>query len=285
MSENINLRFTGGVMSGKWTAIAGLALAMLGILVPLVLWMADTDSREIEVRILSKANLNPSLPTGVDGEMEFAIGGRRVVKPYYVVVQVTNAGNRSIAAADVERPLTLAMGNVEIAQAQVLTSQPAALKPELERQERQLVVKPLLLNPGDSFQIGFLTSGAEPSVTAQARIAGISDVRVVSSLSDDTVVGKSFRLVVASALMCIYGSLLLVGFGQWSDGRRRLVLRRWATIPMAFFCGLGGSVLFTSELGVLPLKDWRTFVFIIGLVVLAVVLARVPLKWVYHQPA
>lgn len=265
-------------MSGRIATIAGLVLAALGIAVPLALWLVDSDSNEIEVRIVSKANLDPSLPSGVKGAMEVSIGGVKVTRPYYVVIEVANSGNRSVTAEDVEIPLTIDVGNVVIAQAQILRVEPAALAPVVERQDRHVVVRPLLLNPGDSFQLGLLTSGSEPVVSVRARIAGIKDVRIVSSADEGMTFWRSFKLGLGLLLVCLYASLLMMGIGQWRSEFQKFEIHRLAIFPMAICCALAGISIFYDGLGTPPAMDWKTAVSTFGMIVLGASLARLPLK-------
>ncbi len=237
-------------MDKKFAAIATIILGALGVLVPVGLWFSDLDSRLIEVNIISKVNLDPTIPSGLDGEVAVTLDGRNVARPHFVVVEVVNGGNRSISSSDVETPITLKVGRASIVRAQVMKAIPGSLDPQVQVADGGVSVKPLLLNPGDRFQVGMLTSGEDPVVSANARISGVKDLRVEDPLDSREKLRRWKQVTLAFLMLSVYFTLMMQGFGRWVPSLSDLRVRNGAMIPMALICAFTsafiGAEIFTE---------------------------------------
>jgi len=243
------MRLIGGSgVSGRWANLITWILAAIAILVPVAFWFLDADRRSIDLRIVSVANLDPSLPDGFQGDVDISLSGAMLQRPHFVVLEVMNAGNQTIRSADVEVPLTIDAGRASIAKVQVMNAHPASVKPKIDIFQGKAVLAPLLLNPGDSFQIGVLTSGAIPEISTDARIAGVGDVRLVDYEQGRIHVPDTAKVVVCMFLLSMYMALFLSFLS--SIRRPRLFDRlphfrigNAAQVPMALCCGVASIVI------------------------------------------
>lgn len=257
----------------RWPAILGLILAALSAFIPVVIWLVDFDTRGVEVSVISKANLDPSLPDAMGGQMEVVLDGKRIFKPYFVVIEIRNSGNQPIMARDVETPITLSAGPARISRTQVMKTTPASLSPRFLGDQNQLSVSPLLLNPGDSFQVGLLTSGEEPRISATARIAGIRDVKVVDSTDGKALRKRSLSLLLAFALCVMYSGFMTIGAGRWLGPFNGSRLRDMAPIPLGLISMMAAAALAADEFR--PYRgEWTGIAGLVVVVVLGIVCQR-----------
>jgi|GEM_PF-5662914 len=155
-----------------------LAAAVLGLVIPVTLWVLDKKSSALGVEVISRSDLGLTLPEGVKSSLFLVLDGERVSDPTYTVIEFRNDGSAPISASNFEGALELKFGLATVLAAQVIDVLPSALSPVIERSSSGIKVSPLLLNPSDRFQIGVLSKGSAPVVEIRGRIAGVADVAV-----------------------------------------------------------------------------------------------------------
>lgn len=267
------------VVSGRWANLISWSLATVAILVPVAFWFVDADKKSIDLRIVSVANLDPSLPDGFQGDVDISLRGYKLRGPQFVVLEVVNAGNESITAADVEKPLVISAGHASIAKVHVMKTHPANLNPDIGILKGKAVLAPLLLNPGDSFQVGVLTSGPAPEISADSRISGVDEVRVTQFEDGKIHVPLVLKYLAAMFLMSTYLALL-VPFASAQlqvlrRGAARYEIRRIAPLFMAIFCA-GAAIIISADLE--PTRwvwEVREMLFMAGYLIGIMVIARV----------
>jgi len=155
-----------------------LAAAVLGLVIPVALWVLDRKSSALGVEVISRSDLGLTLPDGVKSSLFLVLDGERVTDPAYTVIEFRNDGSAPMPASNFEGPLELKFGIATVLAAQVIDVSPSALSPVIERGSSSIKVSPLLLNPGDRFQVGVLSKGLAPVMEIHGRIAGVADVTV-----------------------------------------------------------------------------------------------------------
>lgn len=230
-------------MDQKTSTILTIAIGIVGLMLPVIFWYADSETRSIEVNVVSRVNLDPSVPEGLGGEVAVTLDGSRVAHPHFSVVEITNAGNRAISSADVERPIVLSVGRAKLVRAQVMKSTPVSLAPKIQMLDDGVLISPLLLNPGDKLQVGMLTSGKDVSLSASARISGVKDINLLDPTASKE--SRTYWLNAMSALLLlpIYSALLFQGFGRWIYPFKGLRIRSIMLIPMALVCMVASASL------------------------------------------
>lgn len=146
------------------------------------------------------------------------VEGHEVRDPYLLGMELLNSGRTPIMASDFDGHLRIAADQTVLVY-RVVASEPKNLRVSISRGEGddQLLVSPILLNPGDKFTIEAITEG-EPSLSVQARLAGVKSVR---ELSKETIGRKAFLWPASSS--------------ESADRHREMMLYTWRVM---FLSGL-----------------------------------------------
>lgn len=163
---------------------------------PVWLWRADLASRSLHFVILSQTPLQP-LESETIPDLAVTIGNTKIAAPFLTVLELLNDGSRPVPSNDFESPIEiLADTGVNIVRARVTNANPKDIMVELATEPQSVILKPFLINPGDSVTIAVLTEGKSPVFRSRARISGISSVPII----DSSEVSKSPILSVLAAL-------------------------------------------------------------------------------------
>jgi hypothetical protein len=99
----------------------------------------------------------------------------------FLIIQFTNSGRTNISKNDFDGDLKFNFqGTVKILSADVIERNPSELPVEFEPILSTVLIRPLLLNRGDSFKIKILVDTLKPVLTVEARIVGVKSVKRVS---------------------------------------------------------------------------------------------------------
>lgn len=161
-----------------WKFYSPLLLAALSFITPIVFWWVDLRPYSIELNVVSTTSLQPSRDLPLDG-LSVMLAGKPTTEPYVSVLTLTNDGRRPITSDAFESSLVISAGaKVKISRAHVVQRTPASIDPKIAVQNGELVLSPLLLNPGDSIRFAVLTENGTPKFHVRARIADVSEVPV-----------------------------------------------------------------------------------------------------------
>lgn len=122
----------------------------------------------------------------VGGKPLRIIWGDQIVSNFAITqLRITNSGGLPINRADFEERKEIKIrleGVSEIYEEKIAKRTPEYLKPTISARGNQISIKPILLNPGDSFivqsAIGLEKTNAKPRISASGRISGISEIEV-----------------------------------------------------------------------------------------------------------
>jgi hypothetical protein len=202
---------------GKWVGIGSLLAAIAALVLTLTLWFVDRSTSSLKFEVVSKAGLDPVLPESVTSSVSVLLNGVPVRRPSYIVVDVVNSGTQPILSSSFERGIRLFAKPASIESAQVIGKSPSSLSPIVTVSSGYLEVSPLLLNPGDSFQLGVLTSGEIPRLAVSGRIAGVKDIALIDQLPS-----KSSDLSIRRFMAVLLGGVSVVCTITWlTHGRSR----------------------------------------------------------------
>jgi hypothetical protein len=160
-----------GTWIGVGVGVAALALAWLS-------YRSHRDRKRIEYVVTTKAGL---LPGNVRHEVEVVHldSGVSINKPWLTIVRIVNTGDRAITANDFETKLSINLVGVRrILSATVTATRPADLEPELGFNGASIDIDPLLVNPGDAFQVQLLSDGEPSEVSITGRVADLEIVEL-----------------------------------------------------------------------------------------------------------
>jgi Protein of unknown function (DUF2690) len=113
-----------------------------------------------------------------------------------ITLRFRNSGNAPVRASDFDGPLTVALTATTVLETTVQECVPDELGPVVSQEVGALTVAPLLLNPGDSFELALLVDGPYTTPVVTARIAGVS--RVTPERAPTPASGYRLTALVAS---------------------------------------------------------------------------------------
>ena len=151
--------------------------AVSGVIISLFPWFSQPN-KSIEVRINSQSSISP-LTINSDKQIKLMFDDHEINEPYFTEIEFKNIGNVPISKSEFEEPIEIyAKNQINIIQANVSTSLPSDLNPNISKNNNSIRIDPLLLNPNDMFRIRILTSESEPLFEVRSRIFGIPEIKI-----------------------------------------------------------------------------------------------------------
>jgi hypothetical protein len=199
-------------------------LAIVALCVTVGLFLAGRRRKRLsyllsETRVLGVHEaVNPS-------RVQILFDGEPVTEVRLVIITVNNWGNEPIRVDDFERPLRFSWPEpARILMAEVTEVNPESLQPTIKAGINEIVVDPLLLNPGDWLQIKTLINQVS-KLSVDARVVGVK--RVTKAVASGKVTSdKTLRLLAGMGFVGVLIILLMKageGLGFWvASGRAEL---------------------------------------------------------------
>jgi hypothetical protein len=151
--------------------------------------------------------------------VQILFDGAPVIDVRLVIITVNNSGNESIRVDDFERALRFSWAEpTRILTAEVVEVSPESLlHPTIRAGANEIVLDPLLLNPGDWLRIKTLIKQVG-KLSVDARVAGVK--RITKTVASDTTAPRTFRLLAAVGFVGI--GIMLGGqlLGLWVENGR-----------------------------------------------------------------
>ena len=122
--------------------------------------------------------------------------------PRITSIECSNNGRLSITPDDFIEPLTI-LGEGKVLSAAVSQVNPEGLKPSISFTDNQVVIKPLLLNGGDTFTINVLTDGEYSNPKMSARVTGVKQIRRIAKSSEKTKALVGFLMGIAVSILAL----------------------------------------------------------------------------------
>jgi hypothetical protein len=123
-----------------------------------------------------------------------------------VMLTVNNSGNEPIRAEDFERALRFSWAEpARILTADVVEVSPEGLQPTIKASANEIVLEPLLLNPGDWFCVKTLINQVG-KLSVEGRIVGVQRIKKTIASRKDT----SARTLLLVAAVGLVGTLIML---------------------------------------------------------------------------
>lgn len=156
-----------------WKFILTLAVAILGIVVPLV-WQSDLSSKSMELRLSSSTSLEPASKIL---DLQVVLDGKKLETPYSSSLELVNTGSKTVLSSDFDKPIEILIGDgAKLVTARITDTTPHDIPAEITLSGNVIRIAPHLSNPKDSISLSVITSGKKPFYSTRARIAGIQHV-------------------------------------------------------------------------------------------------------------
>lgn len=151
-------------------------ITLIGVLVTISLYVMGRRRKELRYRVISAIPLLTSSEEA-GGRLQILFNRKPVHSVHVIVVEAINSGNVPIRPMDFERPLSFQFGDLaQVLLAEVTSTSPPTLKPQLRNTNSTVAIEPTLLNGGDCIKLKVLVSQFGNKIVPDCRIEGISQV-------------------------------------------------------------------------------------------------------------
>ena len=267
------------VRKNKWRTI-GLLISLLGIVIPIALYMFQVKHKRLSYEVVSITTL---VPGGKVQDFEIKMFGRTLKNAEFHTLRIINDGDIPITRAEYDDNIEIKFSDdAEFLNVEVTKTVPEILEIQTAYDKDLVNVKPVLLNPGDSFNLQVTVTRHPPTISEgnkeyvkfgdakfTARIAGLEEFGKISHITKRSTIKNYVLLLAGAALLMAYGYLA---------GNIRLVFQRNPVVigPLEIIigilsCGIGSVTLidlfFTKTLP--EYLSWpQNVAFVIGVVLI-----------------
>ncbi|MBB3180088.1 hypothetical protein [Variovorax sp. Sphag1AA] len=158
----------------------GIVLALLSIVATFAVYLWQRQTKELAFGVVSSRR-PIAIADELSSRVTVHVDGKPVENLRLMVFGLKNSGHRAIAVADFERPLSVAFGGGQIVSAEIASQHPKNLGAELSFSNSNVVLSPMLLNPGDQLLIQVLLSAAKPEWSLDARIVDVPSIAPINA--------------------------------------------------------------------------------------------------------
>lgn len=163
-----------------WQFVGVLVTIIIGV-ISLIIVSAERRKKVLSYEIISSTSLI-SVRQEIRDKLKIVYQGKIISQLYLNLIKIINSGNLPITASDFAVPVTFVFKNgTEIITAEVSGKKPAGLEATVAYTDTQVVLKPTLLNSGDSVEIKVLSTGQGDVTSVNGRIIGVKEIKKVSS--------------------------------------------------------------------------------------------------------
>lgn len=163
-------------------------MTFIGICVSIILWNLNQKKKALSYAVLwNRPLLN--LKGVAREQMDIFFKGKQVSEADLIVVRIFNSGHLPVNTGDYQTPLALELEpGASILDANVIETLPANLEERLKiktaespliesMDESKILLRPILLNEGDSFTLQMLVLNAYGKVKVSGHVLGVSSIK------------------------------------------------------------------------------------------------------------
>ncbi|MBI6710333.1 hypothetical protein YA0599_19090 [Pseudomonas syringae] len=218
-----------------WKYLLGTFIAIVPLVFSFYQWRSDQQGHDISLRLISSSSLQPLAKSEIY-DVRMTVNGSELVNPHFSIIELTNIGSKPILSADFDTPIEFTGKNgLAFITARVDLTDPKDMPVKMTVDAQRISIAPFLFNPGDRVLVSTITSGPDPFISVKARIAGIRNLAIDSSIDSGNKFKAAFDLGIGSLSLVIYFTY------PWILSRRRALDRRFL-IASALCCGVAGSL-------------------------------------------
>ena len=162
--------------------ILALLAAVGAVVVPIVLYFAGQQSRELSFDVISRAPLLDATERNKIEGLEVLYRGEPIVSLTSISIKVENSGSEPIRSEDFERPIEISFDRrakiVSVVPSELF---PKNLRPEIVTGTHSISIRPILLNPGDRIVVSTYLTGEPGDPVIDMRVAAVPTPRTSAS--------------------------------------------------------------------------------------------------------
>jgi hypothetical protein len=178
-----------------WQFIATL-VSVVYVLGSLLIFFFQRRRKSLSYVVMSNTLLFSSNEIGA-GKLQVVFKGKTVKDPRLIVVKISNSGNVPIPASEYEIPVALRFGeSTSVLTADIHGTTPGSIKATVELGDTEVILNPLLLNPGDSVTLKTLVSHSDGKVAVAGRIVGVREIKVLQPKGTKTALAITGAILI-----------------------------------------------------------------------------------------
>lgn len=158
----------------------GVVLTALGVAAAFWIYWLQRQIKEIAFGLLSSRR-PLAIADELSSRVTVELDGKIVGNLHLLVFGLKNSGHRAVAPADFQSPLRIQFVEGQVVSAEIGSQAPLNLGAKLLISEAEVVLQPLLLNPGDQVLIQVLLSSATPTYSLDARVLDVSSFAPINA--------------------------------------------------------------------------------------------------------
>jgi hypothetical protein len=171
-------------------------IGLIGPIIALILYLANRRDTELSFGLISEAQLLDLSDSPVEG-VQVLYRGESVGELTAATYHIENSGDLPIPARDFENPLIVKFtADARLLSLNVSAAEPENLRPSVTKIEGGFSVEPLLLNPGDSFNVSAYFAGKPTPPVLDARVAGIHKAKNIEAPMPKDYAGGILSIVI-----------------------------------------------------------------------------------------
>ena len=184
-------------------------LSVAGVALPIVLFFFSRENKALTCETLTTTVVADVKAAGIPG-LSLQYGDAAQDRISLFALRIVNSGNVAIDRSDFDGPIWFEpVGSGVILRAEGGQVDPSSLSPVVSRTAKgEAVVQPLLLNPGDRFEVKIVAGGNVQELVPRARVKGISEIGRVNPFVRQPSSRRPLTLLVLGVLgSFLYGSV------------------------------------------------------------------------------
>jgi hypothetical protein len=159
-------------------------IAVLAIIVSVILAMKLRTRKQLSYEILSSQPLL-TVNEEAKGRVKILYDNAEVADASLVTFRLANTGNLPIAVSDFVDPLAVNLvEGANCLSAEIVNSDPKNLGASLYDLKGAILIRPFLMNAGDSVTVKLLLTGPNARVNVNGRITGVRNIREIRKAPD-----------------------------------------------------------------------------------------------------
>jgi hypothetical protein len=195
----------------------GALLALLTIIIGAIYFLLDRPVKDLQIEVLSNSPLI-SVEGDITKDIKILYKDQAVQTLSVVLLRIENTGNVPIRETDYSRPVLVSMSpDAEVGEFSIVETRPKDIDLSLKKiTPHQVELSKSLLNPGDQVLVKILVLDNDETLNVSARIADISELKVLSGLEEQSSQGQQDqKLSPAWAFVFWVIILFFISFVLW----------------------------------------------------------------------
>lgn len=163
------------IRDNLWQIVASV-IALIAIVVAICIYLLQKQRKKFSYEVIATTSLL-SVAEEVESKVKIIYEDKPVKRVHLFEISLINTGNVPILESDFNRPISIVFDeNAKILSAEISEENPKKLDAEIEFDDNNIKLAPILLNPGDSVTIKSLISEYNKDFTIDGRIVGVKEI-------------------------------------------------------------------------------------------------------------